>query len=385
MQLRIDGAGNATASFLGGGPAVVAATYSDLTVAITAMKNTWHLKDIVAGDKPFSVDDLNKVNAAFQRLSSGEAAALNGIVLKRVTAIVEKGKPAAGLYSNSNQLSADGKTATSEAVISLADSAFAHDLVNFIGGKGDAAPISFQLILHEVGHAVESAERYKARAAEYEAAADVNRKVAVYNTENTAAEGARNDVNTALNAVVPTVNGYKGKVAQEAAPYVNSMSPASGRTGDYSRTKTSDDNAAAEAAATKAIQDRDTQKAALAAKSAAHPALTDLKDLSSKQDALFAQSKKRAAALKDWDDAKAVDKTAKGAVKATEDGTSTKRLKRFKDFVTTENIKELTEYAKTDTAEYYAEAFSLYRADPDYMQTAAPKLKAWFDKGEHLK
>lgn len=385
VQLRIDGAGNATASLMGTGPAVVAATFADKPAAIAGLKATYGLKDVVDGDKAFTPEDLNKVHAAFQRLSAGERAALKGVVLKRVSALVEKGQAAAGLYSTEHKLSADGKTATSEAILSLADAAFAHDLTNFIGGTGDAAPISFQLILHEAGHAVEEAERYKAREAEYAASADVNRKVEVYNQENTATGQAMNEVNTATAAVAPTVNGYKGKVAQDAAGYVNATAAASGKLGDFGRTKTSAGNDKALADAQNAVQARDAQKADLQKKSASHPALTDLADLVSKQDALFQAAKKRATAQKAWDDAKAVEATAKTAVKATESGKNTKRLQNFKTFVTTQKIPELTAYSRTDIAEFYAEAFSLYRADPEYMQLVAPRLKGWFDAGNHLK
>ena len=76
------------------------------------------------------------------------------------------------------------------------------------------------------------------------------------------------------------------------------------------------------------------------------------------------------------------------AVEAHEGGpTTTKRLQAFVDFVTAEKIPPLTAYSRdnwpADPGEFFAEAYTLWLNDPEYLDSEAPKLKKWFDDGKH--
>ena len=67
-------------------------------------------------------------------------------------------------------------------------------------------------------------------------------------------------------------------------------------------------------------------------------------------------------------------------------GTESKRLARFRAFVGKEKLTPPTQYAKDEgMAEWYAEAFSLWKNDPEFLGDQYPKVKKWFDDGEHLK
>jgi len=176
-----------------------------------------------------------------------------------------------------------------------------------------------------------------------------------------------------------------GNRVRYRAKYVKAVDAANGKLGELTRNRSVSQRSRIEGEARKAIADRDAARAALAKSSAGHPALADLADTSSRQDDSLKEGLALAAAHADWEAAKA-DRTAAGnATKATETGGQTKRLKKFADFVARERIPPLTNYAKTSTAEFYAEAFSLWRADPEYLLRVAPKLHGWFAAGEHLK
>jgi len=51
---------------------------------------------------------------------------------------------------------------------------------------------------------------------------------------------------------------------------------------------------------------------------------------------------------------------------------------KFYAFVKAEGIKPFTWYAQEKKTEFFAEAFSLYYADPEWMKTNHPKLHVWF-------
>ena len=81
-------------------------------------------------------------------------------------------------------------------------------------------------------------------------------------------------------------------------------------------------------------------------------------------------------------------KTQQTAVKDPT-GTRSARLERFVAYVNSKGIKRFTKYARANwpahPEEFYAEAFSFWRADPAFLASSSPDLKHWFDSGEHLK
>lgn len=385
VTLRIDGEGNATAVLVGPGVPSVAAAFASVADAQKGLKATFGLKDVVDGDATWSLDDLNKVNAAFGRLSSGERASLSGVVLKRMHTLEENGRPLGGKFETHHSLSADGKTATSEATLSLADAAFAGDLKSFIGGGADAAPASFQTILHEVGHAVEEAERYKTREAKFQAQAVENQKIELFNNEVAATNTAITDLNNAINPAAKKMKDWPAADKKAANAYVGAVQGVTTAVSAYAGNAKSADNQKLDDAATKAIAKRDAAKTALQTKAPSNPAPTDFATVEAKQGDLYTAAGKRATALANLDTAKAAHTAAKKADDATQTKGQTNRLKKFADFVKKEKIPEPTEYAKTGIGEFYAESFSFFRTDPEFLKRVAPKLFDWFDKGEHLK
>jgi len=80
-------------------------------------------------------------------------------------------------------------------------------------------------------------------------------------------------------------------------------------------------------------------------------------------------------------------KSATGKVEAA-GAAGSARVKAFVDFVNKEKIAPFTPYAKDNWAlkpeEFYAEAFSLWLADPDYLRTHQKKVFDWFAAGKYL-
>ncbi len=394
VTLRIDGAGNATASLVGSGPATVAATFKDIATGKAGLKTNFGFSFVEDGDATWTLDELNKIQAALSRLSGKEKAALSGVVLKRMHSIERGGQALSGLYETSQKFSDDKKAATSAATLSLADAAFSSDLSNFIGDQTDAAPASFQTILHEVGHAVEGAEEFRTTAARNEAQADVNRKIEPFNAQVAKAAPLFGALNTAHNAANQKAAKYPKAQQGASAAYKGAMRQATNTIEAFSNNRSGGNIATMEATANTAIANRDTQRVALdKASSSKHPALTDYSAVETRQGDLMAVAKREQAALGVVEAAREKLRAAETAVAATKSGSRTVRLKAFADLVAKEKIPPLTKYAQNETkkkastgiAEFYAEAFSLFHADPTYLKSQAPKLFDFFDKGEHVK
>jgi len=385
VTLRIDGQGNATAVLVGAGVPTVPAAFSSIDDAKKGLVAAFGLKSVVDGDATWSLVELNKVDLAFKKLSAGERAALKGVILERMHNLEEKGKVLGGKFTTNHSLGADNKTPTSEAKLSLADLAFTADLTSFIGGSADSAPASVQTILHEVGHAVEEAERYQTREAKFKAQAEENKKIEAFNAEVATTNAAISALNGELSPAIKKANGYPNPAKTAAGAYLKAIQAATSALGKFANNRKSADDATLSAAAAKAIANRDTERAALQTATPANPAPADFASVETKQNDLQAAAAKRATALAAMDTAKAAATAATKADDATQTGGQTKRLANFAAFVKKEKIEPLTEYAKTGTGEFYAEAFSLFRGDPQYILRVAPKLHAWFDKGEHLK
>jgi hypothetical protein len=127
------------------------------------------------------------------------------------------------------------------------------------------------------------------------------------------------------------------------------------------------------------VDARDQAKAALAASSPAHAVFEAARPA---QDAYLAAAE----ALLDSRRAVATTK-AQSAAAEDPTGVRSARLQRFVEFVNANRIQPFTKYARDNwpaaPEEFYAEAFSFWRADPTFLGSAAPGLKAWFDSGEH--
>jgi hypothetical protein len=145
-----------------------------------------------------------------------------------------------------------------------------------------------------------------------------------------------------------------------------------------------DDIAADNAAVAKVNQANSDQVAAMTAALAAFKQLDNDKQRAGVKFVNAAACEAEAATNK----ALSAAKKAEAAVEQAGPGgaTETKHLAKFRAFVTKEALTPPTQYAKSGgMQEWYAEAFSLWRADPRFLEDQYPKLKKWFDDGEHLK
>src|SRR5262249_46558125 len=121
-----------------------------------ALQATFKLASVTDdGTAQWSPAELNDVGEALAMLPPADQAALTEVELIRVDKI--PGKPDdGGPFEFPQPGAASADAAKIHPKLRLATSAFAHNAVQFFGGATKTVPASFQTIIHEVGHAVES-------------------------------------------------------------------------------------------------------------------------------------------------------------------------------------------------------------------------------------
>jgi hypothetical protein len=221
-----------------------------------------------------------------------------------------------------------------------------------------------------------------------EAQAVKNNDVLALAAEDTNTTTAVGVANTDATAAFATAASYKGKVASGGRPFANAFNAALSAINAYGNNKVGAQFAPLEAAATKAVAARD---AALGKLPAGHPAVADFATAIASQNAWFAAAKVRAAASLKLDASKDTLKTRTDAQTKVSDATgkTSKRLESFVKVVNDNRVPRLTQYAEDNwpahPEEFFAEAYFLWITQPTYLTDNAPKLKAWFDAGNHLK
>ncbi len=390
--IKIDGKGNATAEVVNRGPVAAPAAFPDEGSAIAALKSDFGFASVDDGTAHWSLADLNKTHAALKRLPAPDRAALAGVALVRDATLTNSaGKPRSGEFRH--QASATAGSAGTPSVASrseslhIADLAFSDDAVSFVGGKGNAAVASFETILHEAGHAVETKALRDAEFATFEAQAASNNATLAFNAEQAATNTAVRAANSAHTAAIAKFRAYGAPEKRAAQTFVNAYQAALRAVNAFANNGAGSRFAALEAAAAAAIARRDAEKGKLPA---GNPALTDFAAALTTQDAWFRAAQTRARVSIKLDAAKA-ELTAKKAAEATVSGAAgtSKRLANFVSLVNKNKIAPLTQYAKDNwpghPEEFFAEAYSLWLSSPDYLSDNARPLKDWFDAGEHLK
>jgi hypothetical protein len=366
VTVRFDAAGKAEARLVGKGTPTVVAAFGTVKDASKELVSKFKLAS-VTGEKGrnWKVDELNKVLAAWSRLSPAEAAALEGYTLIRTNELFQDGEPLQGQTAHSDEVKTGETKATHLREIRFADSAFAADEKSFIGDDKNAAPASFEVLIHEVGHALEAKPFDDLNAP---AAADAARANKAAND----ARAAQLQTNAAINAA--RKKRFPQKDVPLAQSLLNAVSAAHKALQAFERTP--DDTHQTDAA--NAISARDTTKAAVAANKAIMTAFTPSLNA---QDRYFAALKKLLSAM----NTAAASRAKADALKS---GPNTKRLQTFIDFVKKEKIPPPTAYAAKhwpgEPAEFFDEAFSLWKNDPVFFAKYSSKLKAWFDAGKHL-
>ncbi len=351
ISVDTDKAGKASVTMHGPGtPGIPAtSTFTDPAKAKAALEADFGVK---VSDKPkaFTAEEMSKTHAAFSKMSPDEQKALKGVTLKRVNGFSDPNRAAE--FDWSYKTDRNGKPSRTDE-LRIGDRTFNSDGNSFVGnGKaGGSVPPSLQTITHEAGHAVDSK---KYRDGLY------NKSAADY-----AFKQNEGDVKKAQGSYAKAAGGVKDK----------SLSGFD----------------AAQAGVTKATSALATAKPA------------DVAQKKQDLDAAIAKRDAELAKLPDTNPAKAAAKTYAGAqdkhadlarasgTATTEkaDGTSangkqSKRLENFEKFVKDNNIKSPTDYGTNASAEHFAEAYSLYKTDPEYLKANNPKLFDYFETNQHL-
>ncbi|HEU4386648.1 MAG TPA: hypothetical protein VFV34_02540, partial [Blastocatellia bacterium] len=312
VTIRIDHQGAASAELIAAGPvpAVAQSTFAAASAQLTADFGFTSVTGW-SGQKPAKdAAEISDVLAALQLLktrSPQDANALKGVELMRVPVI---GGDRAGEFFAGSQV-ALGAPADVKPWFKLADKAFDSNSVQFYGGGAGAPslPASFQTILHEVGHAVETEQVREARESYIKAFDEL--------------EAARK-----LLVEDPAKFEAERKAAQKKGPRaLNEF---------YKKKKEAyDKNVKAQEEATRREQ---------------------------------AESAKL------------------GQTRVTGTG-RTKRLQKFVDLVNAKNIRRFTNYSvinwQNNPEEFYAEAYSLWLVDPNFVRTYYRDVYDFFQGGHH--
>ncbi len=369
VTIRIDGKGNAEGVLVAAGAPAAPAQFKDETAAKTALQKDFGFSVVRDGTGTWTLADLNKTHAGLSRLPAADRAALKGVdLIRELTLVDDDGKPLSGKFAFKEGVS--GTTVIDERQLLVADIAFSDDARSFIGGAAAAGPASFHTIVHEAGHAVEKKASLDAKHAESEALVSSNK-----------AQDATNAAVAVANAEVTKAEKvFKGRpkaTKTQAAAYHGAVGTAMSAIDAFANDATNAAHPKTEKPATDAIAARDAQRAKVPA---GNPVPGDFAAASKAQDDWFATGQARAAA-------RAKLSATRATLKTTGSSGNTARVQAFVAFVTKERIPALTKYAKDNwpghPEEFFAEAYSLWLNDPEYLTSQAPTLKTWFDAGNH--
>jgi len=182
------------------------------------------------------------------------------------------------------------------------------------------------------------------------------------------ADAAKAGPVAALKAAQNTAAAFQPKETTDSASYRKSVEDAQKAIEDYetSAAAVDADLGALEKTAQTALDARNKERDDLKKTSATNPALAAFAPVETAQDARF--------------------KAAIGYALAKE---RPKRVQKFVEFVDKKKITPFTKYAQDNwphkPGEFYAEAYSLWRTDPDYLKANAKDLFNWFETAEYLK
>jgi len=414
VTITIDTAGHAVAELVSRASIALSPSLSSAD-AVKSLKADFGI-DVIQGDKAWQQAELDDVVQALGLLRGIDRAALRGVQLMRFAALPGGH---AGEFSPGGGVAKGATTVQALPTLKLADSAFPRQRFALGPSGGTPLPGSEQTILHEVGHAVEQAfsraalekadtkvigqnaavkaldvavsdaQKAAGTAGAQKSIDEYARRRAAYEKASAAARLAKAaHAATLVPAAVlaPLESDVKTKKAAHAAAR-KSAATASVNAGDASASLPY--RSAADALA--ALIDDYTAKAqpgteldpmddALdAARAARQQARADLARVSPANPALAAFAAVDVA-QDDWDMAARTLGHTRGR---------TRRLQKFKDLVTASGIRPLTKYARDKwplkPQEFYAETYSLWLTEPDFLKTNYPELFSFFESGDYAK
>jgi hypothetical protein len=334
------------------------ADYKKVEDAEKALKAKYGVAGLRNGASSWSVAELNKVYDALAKLPAGDVAALKGVTLAREKTLTadkpastapgeeapkeEKVEALDGKFVTRQKIDTGATEFTDEVELQLADSAF------------NSAAQTEETLFHETGHAVASKARRDAFRGQLKATAKFNKRVD---------EQAATD--SALTSAANTMN----PVATDASAIANQVNDLVKQRG-VAKTKADKDAIDAQ------IKELKKEHAELSKK------LAPLKEAHKKAQAAdtTAISNKDAAE-------KAKDTAVETADKTKAASGAHLPVQRFVDFVAEKKIPPITKYAAkhwpSEPEEFYAEAYSLYRTNPDGLKEKSTELFNWFKGGNY--
>ena len=373
VTVRIDAAGNATVELVGRGEVGMPAAFATRDAASKALMGTFGFSLVMDDSSTWTVAELNIVHAALLRLPTADRIALKGLDLIRVSTISLDGEQLAGFFASDRD--------TGKASLSVADRAFEGDKVGFIGagGAGGASAASMQTIAHEAAHAVETKalrdEQLKTRSEE--------RRLHGFVEERDVAVAA---FNAAEGTARAKALRYSEVLSQQARTYIRAHDAATNAINRLVKNSIDTDTVVnrLDTAAFIATVVEERELKALAKAQPKHPAPSDFKDASKLQREWHLSARSSAEMRVLLAKQRARERAVTGA------GGGSRRLALFVAFVKAKNIPRLTDYAARNwkaghPEEFFAEAYSLWLNDRQYLQSSAPLLVKWFDDREYLK
>jgi hypothetical protein len=425
IVFRIDSKGAASAELIARGPVTAVSQTSFADGEDKLLKFGFASVTGWTGTKPSDAAEISDVAAAMDLLETRapqDKAALKGVDLIRVPSL---GGNEAGEFSTNDD--APGKRPW----LKLADKAF--NQVQFFGGVpgSPAVPASFQMILHEVGHAVDTERVRQGRQEDYQASADVDQAKAKLTADD---EQFKDDLAKATttkerNAIIAkqTVRHPKDEKAEEAAAthsvqareklsqtkvpasVVQAAESDASASGTVAASLLSDGKNAVQAlpadqakGAAAYVQAIDESAAAITqfkqeVKGGTKPieellkfvfpkiearknAGEELKKAGHTPDSVIEALHNAAGAQDAWFQAERIAANAPFR---------SRRLEKFIELVKKNNIRRFTQYSEVSwpehPEEFYAEAYSLWLTDKTFVETNYPAVFEFFASGEYRK
>lgn len=317
------------------------------------------------GDAEWADDELDKVVAAFRLVPGADKSALAGIRLIKVRAIPD----ADAQFERPPGSAPVLRVANTTFVIDGRD----RDASDFVGGTAQALPRSTQTILHEVGHAVADLPTRDLDDQLQVAVGQENAEKAKITDPSIATTAGLDSALAVVDALISKKHDLEITPAT-LAPFVQAAAS--------TRTIYED---ALKATQTAGTQAQDTQ--ALAAAGSYLQNLLDHFDPVTLLRDYKAWLLSRGGWSPELDSlSRAQENWAKAAVDLAYARQRTRRVQEFVDLVEANKIKRFTLYSEANwpqkPGEFFAEAYSLFLTDPEFLENNYNLLYTFFKSGD---
>ncbi len=430
VNVSIDDKGNATAELIHSGPAATVTAGKSGAAAIAQIISNFQVHSVAKGDKdwgePGFTHDVSDVLDSFQLLPASNTSALKGLDLLRFATLP---KEHSGEFNPGGGVAMGATKVTAPPTLKLADNAFVFKYQtgpagNFVservGGAANPTPASFQTILHESGHAVEHQDERPSKEALDQAIIGQNLTSNRLNAAIASAKaGAATPAAASLNAeAVQKRKSYDAAVAlvkkdkhalntkHVSATVIKGLSALTTTKKSTAHSAKATADASAKAFGSQEATESSAYRLAVDATTAAlaqYESRSQSGDLEDLDDTLLAAFDARDKERKNLQTASSSNPAlATFAIVETtqnewEDALRTLahtrgrslRLDKFVTRVNSSSITPFTTYARKNwpykPEEFYAEAYSLWLTDPEFLQKEYKPIFDLFDSGDYEK